>query len=416
MNARREAEKILEVFGQRIANACAGSVVPPWFVAGMLFNESGRYNSKHPKVKAGDARAGDYNEDATRFEPGVYEDLISLRDRGFCMVSGRRMTTYNKITRADLQDLSDDAIKNLSRSYGASQIMGWSMVKMLPGTIADLRDPDRHLYLCVKRIESEMGGHIKRARAEEPQSLSDTDGEYGDALRVWNTGRAKGKTYHANYVPNGLTIMRAYRELPALRPQERVAQETLAALDEGNTEIASEVVASAMDEPTMEEDEIEMDVADDSQAVGSTLEAESRSEGAASAPAQQPQTSAVQVQQARPEPDAPEAGSVTWFKARYAALPAGVIAYLSAALAWLKSSPVNLIIALIAVGGVITLAYIVTYMWLKNRREERSDALKLQREKQAHELTLLQGKSAMSRDENTIQIVPTPIRNSDSPP
>lgn len=123
----------------------------------------------------------------------------------------------------------------------------------------------------------------------------------------------------------------------------------------------------------------------------------------------------VIVPQAKPEEDKPD-DLLSKFKARYAALPAGVIAYLSAAGAWFTNAPGALIISLVVAATVIVVGYIVAYMILKNKREARDNALKLQREKQAHELTLKQIETAASRDLNTVRVVPNPVRNSDAAP
>lgn len=123
----------------------------------------------------------------------------------------------------------------------------------------------------------------------------------------------------------------------------------------------------------------------------------------------------VTVQQAEPAKSEPDT-LITKFKAWYLAIPAGITAYLSAAAAWAKDAPVNLVIVLLAIAGLIVVAYIIANLFIKNRRENRENELKLQREKQSHELTVLQAKSAMDKTVNTIQILPTPIQNSDSEP
>lgn len=71
---------------------------------------------------------------------------------------------------------------------------------------------------------------------------------------------------------------------------------------------------------------------------------------------------------------------------------------------------------MLAAATLIAVAYIVAYMILKNKREARDNALKLQRERQAHELTLKQIETAASRELNTVRVVPTTVRNSDSAP
>ncbi len=120
----------------------------------------------------------------------------------------------------------------------------------------------------------------------------------------------------------------------------------------------------------------------------------------------------VMVRQAEPAKDVPDTPIIK-FKAWYLAIAAGLVAYLSATTAWAKDSPINLVIVLLVIAGAIVVVYIVCNLLIKNRRESRENELKLQREKQAHVLTLIQMKSAMKRDVNTIRIVPNPVENSD---
>jgi hypothetical protein len=94
------------------------------------------------------------------------------------------------------------------------------MVKMLPGTIGDLRNPEKHLDLTVKRLIICAGRQIAQK-------------DYEAALRIWNTGKANGKTYHADYVPNGLSIKRAYAALPAVAAKTEHAQ--------GGSEVVAEI-------------------------------------------------------------------------------------------------------------------------------------------------------------------------------
>ncbi len=125
-------------------------------------------------------------------------------------------------------------------------------------------------------------------------------------------------------------------------------------------------------------------------------------------------SAAIAVQQAEPAKSEPENTLITKFKAWYLAIPAGITAYLSAAAAWAKDAPVNLIIVLLAIAGAIVVVYIAGNLLIKNRRESRENELKLQRETQSHDLTVLQAQSAMDKTVNTIQIVPLEIQNSDS--
>jgi putative chitinase len=123
----------------------------------------------------------------------------------------------------------------------------------------------------------------------------------------------------------------------------------------------------------------------------------------------------VVVPQAQPASDPPPTDVLNSLKAKHVAIPAGVTLYLSAVWAWIKSAPSHLIVALIVATAVIVTTYIVLNILLKDRREKRDTMLKLQREQQAHELTVLQANSAKSRTDNTVVIVPQPLANSDAP-
>ncbi|HUF02811.1 MAG TPA: hypothetical protein VMM38_01405 [Aridibacter sp.] len=178
--AARLAKQIFERFGRRIAAACGDTVVEESFLAGFI------------GVEAGKDRAGNIVEDATRFEPHVYAKLRALRD-------GLR-SSYQRIKREQIQDASDAALRNLARSWGITQIMGWHMVNNLKATVADLRDPEKHLHFTVQLLRI-VGGQFLVRR------------DYGSVLRIWNTGSANGKTYHADYVTNALKVKRHYEHI-----------------------------------------------------------------------------------------------------------------------------------------------------------------------------------------------------------
>lgn len=184
--AKKLAKQIFDRFDRRIVEATAGSDVPPRFVAGLIGNEAGK------------DKQGNISETATRFEKHVYASLVAVRD-------GRK-SVYSGIKRADIKDASDAALKALATSYGVTQIMGWHCIKNLRCTIADLRNPEKHLFYTVRLLE--LNGFPKNP------TKSEMDGE----MRQWNTGRETGKTYHENYVPNAIQVRAAYAELEKTRP------------------------------------------------------------------------------------------------------------------------------------------------------------------------------------------------------
>jgi len=181
-NSKGLAVKIKAILGQQITAACKGSIVPVSFLAGLISVENAQVNPL-----------------AYRFERGVYDKLKALRNP---LKFWRR--EWNGITPADLKGLSDDALVNLSTSFGYTQIMGWWAIVMSKRltrsiTVADIRDPKKHLDIAVLLLNLTARRHL-------------TSYAYGDTLRIWNTGSSTGKTYDPDYVPNALAVMNDYKK------------------------------------------------------------------------------------------------------------------------------------------------------------------------------------------------------------
>ncbi|HLA96624.1 MAG TPA: hypothetical protein VK612_12950, partial [Pyrinomonadaceae bacterium] len=115
-------------------------------------------------------------------------------------------SSYNKIKKSHLADASDDALRSLATSYGASQIMGWHVILNLNCTIGDLRDPAKHFFYTVKLLQ--LNGFPARA------SETRMDAE----MRQWNTGSEGGRTYHENYVPNAQAVRAEYAAIEKANP------------------------------------------------------------------------------------------------------------------------------------------------------------------------------------------------------
>lgn len=179
--AKKLAKQIFDRFDKRIYEATLHTNIPPAFVAGLLGNEAGK------------DRSGQIDEAATRFEPAVYAKLKAVHD-------GSRKE-YGDITRKDIADASDAALRALATSYGCSQIMGYHVIHALHCTIADLRNPDKHFFYTVKLLQ--LNGFPANA----------TESRMNREMRQWNTGKETGTTYHENYVPNAELVRAAYREL-----------------------------------------------------------------------------------------------------------------------------------------------------------------------------------------------------------
>jgi hypothetical protein len=186
MTLKELAAQIFNRFDKDIFTATLGTNVPPRFVAGLIGNEAGR-----------NYKTGEIKPEAERFEHGVFNHLIAVRDG--------HQKKYGAIVQADLKDASDDAIKALSTSYGVTQIMGWHCIHNLHCTIADLRNPDKHLFYTVKLLQ--LNGFPRNA----------TDSRMDREMREWNSGSETGKTYHENYVPNAQQVRKYYAELEKTR-------------------------------------------------------------------------------------------------------------------------------------------------------------------------------------------------------
>lgn len=128
-----------------------------------------------------------------------------------------------------------------------------------------------------------------------------------------------------------------------------------------------------------------------------------------------PEAPAIEVEQVKPEKDEPIGEKLNKFSARLLAIPAGILAYLSSVVAWATNAPLNLVLALAGIAGFITIVYIVGFLLIKNRREQRDYLLKEQREERAYQIQILTIQSAMNKDMNTVRVVKPTIENSDLP-
>jgi len=131
----------------------------------------------------------------TRYEKGVYSKLKKLK-KG-------EIKRYELLKKKTIADASDDALRNLATSWGAFQIMGYKCVQ-LGVKVADIRG-EKSLYWGVKWINDEYGNYLRKAK-------------YKDAFHLHNTGQkypknGKPRTYHANYVPNGLKYIEMFKQL-----------------------------------------------------------------------------------------------------------------------------------------------------------------------------------------------------------
>ena len=129
-----------------------------------------------------------------RYEKKVFNRLKKLR-KG-------ELKRYELLKKETIADASDDALKNLSTSWGAFQIMGYKCVQ-LGVKVSDIRG-DKSLYWGVKWINDEYGNFLRKKK-------------FKDAFHLHNTGRKFPKngiprTYHPDYVDNGLKYLEMFKQ------------------------------------------------------------------------------------------------------------------------------------------------------------------------------------------------------------
>jgi len=109
---------------------------------------------------------------------------------------------YEHVVHSDIKNAEDEALQNLSTSWGPFQLMGYKC--LLYGiNVKDLRN-ENGTYWGVKWINEAYGRLLKK-------------GDYKNAFHYHNTGRmmpANGisKTHDPEYVKNGLELMAYFRE------------------------------------------------------------------------------------------------------------------------------------------------------------------------------------------------------------
>jgi hypothetical protein len=214
--AKKLAQQIFDLFDAQIVQATNGTNIPPRFIAGLVGNEAGKDKS------------GRIVRSATRFEPGVYSQLVALRN-------GKRKT-YQGVSTNQIKDASDAALRALATSYEATQIMGYHCINSLHCTIADLRNPDKHFFYTVKLLQ--LNGFPKNANEER------MDRE----MKQWNTGSETGKTYSSHYVEDARAVRAAYADIESDRSGRTVAD----AGTEDSTNI-NDIVTGGTDDTSSED-------------------------------------------------------------------------------------------------------------------------------------------------------------------
>ena len=124
-----------------------------------------------------------------RYEKHIFNRLKKVRDQ-----KGR---TFEKIDQSVIGDASDEALKNLARSWGPFQLMGYKCLH-LDVKVNDIRGEDA-LDWGAKWIKMEYGHLLRKKR-------------YADAFHYHNTGKLFPKdsitsTHDPKYVENGLAYI-----------------------------------------------------------------------------------------------------------------------------------------------------------------------------------------------------------------
>ncbi|MFN5641279.1 MAG: hypothetical protein ACK4V4_07785 [Sphingobacteriales bacterium] len=125
-----------------------------------------------------------------RYEAHVFQKLVKLRNN--------QLVSYEKLKPYHVKDATDDALKNLSTSWGPFQIMGYKCLE-LGVSVSDLRG-DSAVYWGVYWINKEYGQYLKRKK-------------YTEAFKIHNTGSPTGETYDSKYVSKGLSHINYFERL-----------------------------------------------------------------------------------------------------------------------------------------------------------------------------------------------------------
>jgi hypothetical protein len=125
----------------------------------------------------------------SRFEPHVYYWLKQLKEG--------KIPEYNGINRLDILDATDEALKNLSSSWGPFQLMGYHCI-LLGINVKDIREEDA-LYWGIQWIDLTYGEILR-------------ENQFKEAFHIHNTGRKIPEdgtplTTHPDYIHNGIDYM-----------------------------------------------------------------------------------------------------------------------------------------------------------------------------------------------------------------
>lgn len=169
-------EAVIENYGADFVRYGNEFGIPPEYLAALCMLESG-----------GRKPAG------SRFEKHVYNRLR--------LVKMGLKKHYEHVEQQHLKDAGEEAIENLSTSWGPFQLMGYKCL-LYDINVADLRGP-RGTYWGVKWISEAYGRYLRRK-------------DYKSAFHYHNAGSpfprdGKSRTHDPQYVANGLKWMNHFK-------------------------------------------------------------------------------------------------------------------------------------------------------------------------------------------------------------
>ena len=184
--SQRELEQVEENYGREVDSLCKKLDLPSSYMKALIMLEC----------------SGDKPVDA-RFEEHVFARLQQVRD-------GKKKKLENLKTK-HLRGMSDEALKNLARSWGPFQVMGYKSVQMKI-TIQDLRG-EKAVYWGIKWINKDYGKLLRKKK-------------YKDAFHFHNTGRhfpsdGESLTHDPQYVTRGLKYMEYFDNLKEKQSVEK---------------------------------------------------------------------------------------------------------------------------------------------------------------------------------------------------
>lgn len=179
-----------------MARAVEGSLVRVDFLGALVANESGG------------------NQDAAHFEEWVYRRLYEVaagQEQALGSIGRAQLTTFLRanaepagaqfVAALPVDAGMEQAIRQLSTSWGYTQIMGYQVIGRGERT-ATLLDPVFHFHLAVELLV----GFARRFGLN-------LGADFEALFRCWNTGRPEGETSNPAYVALGLRRCALYREL-----------------------------------------------------------------------------------------------------------------------------------------------------------------------------------------------------------